>query len=136
MSEVALNGSCLCGAVHYRAKGPLGTFHHCHCKTCQKAHAAAFTTTLGVSWDGFKWTQGEPIVSFFESSPGKRRWFCPKCGTHLMADFVKTRTRRLRVASLDTPLREKPDMHIWGSHTADWFEFVDSLPVKPAGRAS
>ena len=41
-------GSCLCGAVRYEIDGldmPVG---HCHCTTCRKAHASAFTTTAGV----------------------------------------------------------------------------------------
>ena len=35
-------GSCLCGAVAYEADALSGPIGHCHCRTCRKAHSAAF----------------------------------------------------------------------------------------------
>lgn len=132
MSE-QLKGSCLCGAVAYEA-GPLtGPYGHCHCRTCQKAHAAAFVTTGPIAYDTFKWTKGGDTVAFFESSPGKHRNFCPKCGTHLMTEYTEEKRRILRIASLDTPLTSKPAGHIWVSDQAWYFDFDDDLPKIPKG---
>lgn len=129
-----ITGSCLCGAVAYAATGPEHIMHHCHCRTCQKTHSSAFTTTVGVSWEPFEWTRGGDVVTFYESSPGKRRWFCPKCGSHLVADFAADKIRRLRVGCMDEGLNMKPDRHIWTSHKADWFDFDDDLPRDAEGR--
>ena len=55
---MALRGSCLCGAVRYEADQLDMPVVHCHCSTCRKAHASAFTTTAGVMRALFRWTAG------------------------------------------------------------------------------
>lgn len=40
-----MKGSCLCGTVQYEATRLAGPIVHCHCRTCRKAHSAAFTST-------------------------------------------------------------------------------------------
>ncbi len=127
-----VEGSCFCGVIAYRAEnvGPVG---HCHCRTCQKTHSAAFATTARVPRGSFAWTKGADLVAHIESTPGKRRHFCPKCGAHLMAEWVDQDSVILRVASLDTPLPSKPVVHIWTSHQAPFFDFDDDLPRLPEG---
>jgi hypothetical protein len=63
-----LTGSCLCGEIHYRIDGELGPIGHCHCHTCQKAHAAPFATTARVAREQFQWTRGADRVAHFEST--------------------------------------------------------------------
>lgn len=128
-----LTGSCFCGEVAYEAAGLASPIGHCHCWTCQKVHSAAFATTARTPYDGFRWTRGAESVASIESSPGKLRWFCPRCGTHLMAEVAAEARRILRVASLDTPLPSKPVIHIWTSHQAEFFDFDDGLPRLPEG---
>ncbi len=127
-----VEGSYFCGAIAYRAEnvGPAG---HCHCRTCQKIHSAAFATTARAPRAGFAWTKGVDLVTHIESTPGKRRHFGPKCGSHLMAEWVDQDAVILRVASLDTPLPSKPVVHIWTSHQAAFFDFEDALPRLPEG---
>lgn len=123
-----LEGSCFCGAVAYEADGLSTPIGHCHCRTCQKTHSAAFATTARTPYEGFAWTRGAYIVANIESSPGKLRWFCPKCGTHLVAEKPAEKVRILRIGSIDSPLPSKPVVHIWTSHKADFFDFGDGLP--------
>jgi hypothetical protein len=122
-----MEGSCFCGAVAYRAEsvGPIG---HCHCRTCQKVHSAAFATTARAPRAGFAWTRGADIVASIETTPGKLRYFCPRCGSHLVAEWKDQGSVILRVASLDTPLPSKPAIHIWTSNQAAFFDFDDGLP--------
>ncbi|MBB3232624.1 GFA family protein [Halomonas stenophila] len=132
-----MKGSCLCGAVTYevdRLDMPIG---HCHCRTCQKAHAAAFATTAGVERRHFRWTADERHLSHYESSPGKRRWFCSLCGTHLMAERAGQPHVILRVATLDEDPGERPALHIWRSHEVPWLAHDEALPsykAWPPGR--
>ncbi|KCZ92296.1 GFA family protein [Hyphomonas johnsonii] len=128
----AVTGSCFCGAVAYAADG-LGPIGHCHCRTCQKTHSAAFATTARTARSGFRWTRGADIVAGIESTPGKTRHFCPKCGTHLMAHWHDQDQLILRVASIDSPLPSRPVVHIWTSHKAAFFDFDDGLPQWPEG---
>ncbi|MEX3856416.1 MULTISPECIES: GFA family protein [Paraburkholderia] len=71
-----MKGSCLCRAICYEIDALATSISHCHCRTCQKAHAAAFGTTARVQREHFRWTRGESSLSSFESSPGKLRRFC------------------------------------------------------------
>lgn len=128
-----LKGSCFCKAVMYEADGLSSPVGHCHCETCRKTHSAAFASTSATPYDGFKWTKGADIVASIESSPGKFRYFCPRCGTHMMAELPAERRRILRVGSLDSPLPRDTVVHIWTSHKADFFDFNDGLPHLPEG---
>ncbi|WP_333876044.1 GFA family protein [Methylobacter sp.] len=80
-----MKGSCLCKAIEYEIDSIDMPVVHCHCRTCQKAHAASFATTAGVMSEHFRWLKGEEKLSSFESSPGKLRYFCSLCGSHLVA---------------------------------------------------
>lgn len=43
-----MKGSCACGAVEYEIDQLDMPIAHCHCRTCRKAHAAAFAPTARV----------------------------------------------------------------------------------------
>ena len=128
-----LEGSCHCGIVAYECGPLIGPYGHCHCKTCQKVHAAPFITTGPIDLASFRWTRGAYIVAFHETSPGKRRHFCPRCGTHMVAIYTESGLATLRIATLDTPLETKPAGHIWVSDKAWFFDFDDGLPRLPKG---
>jgi len=96
-----LNGSCLCGAIAYAIERLDKPISHCHCLTCQKAHAAAFASTAGVLREHFRWLRGEDKLSSYESSPGKLRRFCSICGTQLVAERAAQAHVIVRVATLD-----------------------------------
>jgi hypothetical protein len=120
-----MKGSCLCGRIAYevdRLDGPVG---HCHCKTCRKAHAAAFATTARVNREHFRWLRGEEHLGAFESTPGKLRRFCTKCGSHLMAEWLDKPQVIVRVATLDDDPGVTPQVHIWTSHDVPWLKTDD-----------
>jgi hypothetical protein len=117
---MALKGSCLCGAIRYEIDGldmPIG---HCHCATCRKAHASAYTTTAGVMREHFRWTAGADTLRTYESSPGKLRHFCSICGTQLVSERPVQPNVVLRVATLDDDPGARPALHIWTSHDVPW----------------
>lgn len=123
-----MKGSCLCGVVVYEVDCldmPIG---HCHCVTCRKAHAAAFTSTAGVKREHFRWLKGEEKLSFYESSLGKRRYFCSVCGSHLVAERASQAHVILRVATLDEDPHAQPVAHIWVSHDVPWLEYGENVP--------
>ena len=123
-----MKGSCLCGAIEYEIDSIDMPVAHCHCRTCQKAHAAPFATTAGVMREHFRWLKGEEKLSAFESSPGKLRYFCSVCGSHLVAERVNQPHVIVRVATLDEDPNITPQMHIWTSHDVPWLEY-EGIPV-------
>ena len=116
-------GSCLCGAVTYEVDQLDLPITHCHCLTCQKAHAAPHVPTAGVLRQHFRWLRGAEQLGSFQSSPGKLRHFCRQCGSHLLAEREGSPYVILRVATLDQPPPpppSQPSQHIWTSHDRPW----------------
>jgi hypothetical protein len=132
-----LTGSCMCGGVAYAVDAPLGPIIHCHCETCRKAHASAFSSLASVPRDQFRWTRGENLLRSYESSPGKFRRFCSRCGSQMVAERTGQPVTLLRLGCLDTPVVDRPMAHIWRSDGASWYdphheipEFAESPPRK------
>ncbi|MBM3647690.1 MAG: GFA family protein [Alphaproteobacteria bacterium] len=130
-----LTGSCLCGAVAYQADAAIRGIVHCHCRTCRKTHGAAFSSVTAVPRQAFRWTGGQELLTAVESSPGKFRRFCSRCGSHLMAERVDQPVVLLRLGCLDTAIGEVPQTHIWRSDAASWYDPKRPLAERPEGIA-
>ena len=124
---MAIKGSCLCGAVKYEVDQLDAPIGHCHCRTCQKAHAAPFNAAARVNREHFRWMQGRDKLSAFESSPGKLRYFCSVCGSHVVADRAAQPYVILRVATLDDDPGSWPVSHIWTSHDVPWLHAANEI---------
>ena len=128
-----MKGSCLCGAVQYEADQLDGPIGHCHCHTCRKSNAAMFVSTAWVNRDHFRWLKGGDRLSSFESSPGKLRYFCSVCGSHVVAERKDQPHLILRVATLDDDPGLRPVGRIWTSHNVPWLVDSDGVPSFPEG---
>ena len=128
-----LTRSCLCRSVSYEADATPGWIVHCHCKTCRKAHGTAFASVMIVPRIGFRWIRGEEFLASFESSPGKVRRFCSRCGSQLVSERDGQREMTLRLGCLDTPITDRAKVHIWGSDAAPWYDPKDSIPEQLEG---
>lgn len=124
-------GSCLCGDVRYEIDGDLSDFGHCHCQSCRKASGTAFGANAGVDRSAFRLLSGETSLREYESSPGKLRVFCSRCGSPIYAYLSKSRdVLRVRLGSLDTPLASRARAQTWVSDKADW-EDLDAFSSLP-----
>jgi hypothetical protein len=128
-----LNGSCLCGAVAYEVDAPLDRIVHCHCQTCRKTHGTAFSSVSAVPRDRFRWLRGQELLGAIESSPGKFRRFCSRCGSHIVAERTSRPVVLLRLGCLDTPVKDVPQVHIWRSDAASWYDPKVQSPEKAEG---
>ena len=126
-----MRGSCLCGQVEYEVTQLDSPIRHCSCRTCRKAHAAAFNTSAGVQREHFKWRKGTEVLKSFESSPGKRRYFCGNCGSQLVAQRNGSEMFILRVATLNDDPGQRPEAQIWASDEVPWLEHGPQIPSYP-----
>jgi hypothetical protein len=122
-----VRGSCLCGGVRYEFEGEPFLFNHCHCRECRKSHGAAFASNLHLKPDQFRWLAGENLVSRFESSPGVRRSFCQTCGGNVA--IVLHDQVVVPAASLDDPIRARPQLHFFAGEKVDWIDIADGIPA-------
>lgn len=124
-----MRGSCLCGQVVYRVGRLSSPPRHCSCNVCRKAHAAAFNTSASVARSDFEWLAGESLLRSYESSPGKRRYFCGNCGSQLIARRDGSATIALRVATLDEDPTQRPAAHIWVGSEVPWLAYGPNVPA-------
>ena len=128
-----LKGSCLCGAVAYEVDAEIGPIVHCHCQTCRKAHGSAFSSVSPAAKDKFRFVRGEELLTSYESSPGKFRRFCSRCGSQIVAERTESSNMLLRLGCLDTPVETQPRAHIWRSDAASWYDPKIQIPELPKG---
>jgi hypothetical protein len=75
---------------------------------------------------------GSETLREYESSPGKLRVFCSKCGSPIYAYLTSTPdVIRIRLGSLDTPFSKQPRAHTFVSEKAHWEPLSDGLPQLP-----
>ena len=135
MTEAGLAGGCLCGAVRFTYRGPLGgelgAVTVCHCRQCRKAqgYASAVAPALARS---FEVVRGGEEVGEYESSAGKWRAFCKRCGSPLYSRRdAKPDDMRLRLGAFDAPPSGlKVDAHIFTAGAPSW-SFGDDAPRYP-----
>lgn len=122
-------GSCLCGGVQFRLEGELEPIQVCHCSQCRKAQGAPFATNTPVSTTAFHLVSGAELLTSFESSPGKERVFCSKCGSPIYSkkDTIPG-VLRIRAGLINEPLSAKPVAHFYTGSKANWWPINDGLP--------
>ncbi|MFC3153318.1 GFA family protein [Litoribrevibacter euphylliae] len=124
-----IQGSCLCGSIKYEISGEVGGIVHCHCPTCRKAHASAFSSVVAVQDEDFTLLDGDTL-KFYESSPGKQRFFCSNCGSQIYAKREGTPHIVLRLGCLDSDINAQEKEHIWVSQKASWYDIDSDLPKR------
>jgi hypothetical protein len=122
-------GSCLCRSIEYEVTAELGDFGYCHCTSCRKASGSAHGANAPVDRANFRLLRGADTLREYQSSPGKFRAFCSRCGSPIFAYIEATRdVIRLRLGSLDTPFAKQPKAHTFVSDKAEWEPIADGLP--------
>ena len=124
-----LKGSCLCGGIQYEIDGEMGDVVHCHCPTCRKTHATAFSSVSSVPLDALHIKAGEGLLKYFESSPGKKRYFCSNCGSHIYAKRKDQNHYVFRMGTLDDSPKLKQAHHIWLSEKAPWYDIDEAYQI-------
>lgn len=116
-------GSCLCGAVTYRATGALRPVIACHCVQCRKSsghHVAATSCAradIEISGD----------VTWFQSSDTAQRGFCGRCGSNLFWDGAGANLS-IFAGTLDGDTGLETAGHIFCADKGDYYQITDDLP--------
>jgi len=79
--EMAMHGSCLCGAVRFEAEPQERASHACHCKMCRRWTGAMFIAAA-VPEAALRW-QGRENIGTYPSSDWAERGWCTRCGSTL-----------------------------------------------------
>lgn len=122
-------GSCLCGAIGYEISGDLGSVIFCHCSRCRKANGSAFAAILPVTASNFRIIKGQESLRTYQTEAGVQRVFCGTCGSPIIGKRENApEIVRVRLGTLDTPIKTKTSGHIFVGSKADWYEIHDDMP--------
>lgn len=116
-------GSCLCGAVSYRAVG-LSDIWYCHCNQCQKL-TGLYIAAAGVKRENLEIT-GE--VSWLPISEKSNSGRCKACGSYVFWDAHSFDTVSILAGSIDDTQGLAVKGHIFVAEKADYYEITDGLP--------
>jgi hypothetical protein len=128
-------GQCLCGAVRYQVRGPLGDVILCHCEECRRWHGHVSATSAVAREDlslveerGLRWIQSP------DSDAAARRGFCAECGSSLFWDAPGHETISIAAGTLDAPTGLRVVSHWFVTQAGDYYEVADDgLPHHQRG---
>ena len=130
-------GSCLCGGVQFRIEAEPEAIQVCHCSQCRKAQGTPFATNAPVPDSAFHLTSGPELLAEFESSPGKKRVFCRRCGSPIYSHGESMPgVLRVRVGVINEPLAARPVAHFYTASKCNWWSINDDLPQFPEAYVS
>jgi hypothetical protein len=123
-------GSCLCGNLAFAATATPRRVVNCYCSLCRRSRAAAFSSTLLVPRDAFRWVRGAGRARNY-ALPAPRQYrtdFCADCGSLAPSVAAGSATAMLPAGAIDTPLAPLPAVHLYAGSKAPWYEISDSWP--------
>lgn len=124
-----VKGSCLCGDIRFEITGEIKNIIYCHCSKCRKAQGSAFATNGNLEEKFFNIVSGKENLTEYEVSQGDFKYFCKKCGSPIISkNKSNIGNVRVRLGTIETEIKEKPEAHIFVSSKASWEEINDSLP--------
>lgn len=125
----SFTGKCLCGGVRFSVAGPLEPIQICHCLQCRQAQGGPFASNLPVTREQFEMQAGDDLLQIYESSPGKERVFCRRCGSPIFSRRTSLPgVMRIRAGLFEQPLPSRPKHHAYVGDKASWWDIDDDLP--------
>ena len=122
-----MQGSCLCGGVHYELQGDLRNSVACHCVQCRKTSGHFVAATSAARGDVT--VRGE--VRWYHASDTARRGFCGTCGSSLFWDGPGENLS-IHAGTLDGETGLALIGHIYCADKGDYYQISDGLPAADA----
>lgn len=119
MSQIKIEGGCLCGKIRYVLTTDPIHSTMCHCSDCRRASGAQSVSWTTGPVNSYIVSQGEPKQ--YNSSPNVVRTFCSDCGTPLTYSH-KDRSKEIDITtgSLDSPEDFPPTKDVFGRDRLSW----------------
>jgi hypothetical protein len=129
--QVELSAQCLCGAVSVVVKGRVRAMFMCSCIDCQRATGTGHSTAAlfrnrDVAITGETRSFSRPA----DSGTTFTRWFCPHCGTPIIARSGRAETLAIVPVGLFGGAADwfAPNQLIFARSHHDWDQIAAGLP--------
>jgi hypothetical protein len=129
-----VEGGCICGALRVRLAAPPLGIYNCHCKDCQRASGAAYSSSMIVRRADFSVLKGETLVYDKPADSGRtvRQHSCAICHTRVFNEPLSSPDLIvMRPGTLDDTSWAAPVGNIWVGSKAQWIEIELGLPSFP-----
>lgn len=130
---VRATGSCLCGGVAFKVRGPLRDIVACHCSQCRKT-TGHFLPATQARTDAIDFSSDETL-RWYRSSPEAERGFCGRCGGALFWRPTGGDVTSIAAGSLDPPTGLTIREHIFCDDKSDYYELSNGKPRFGGDRA-
>ena len=119
-------GGCLCGAVRFVAMGQPSSVVWCHCQSCRKHSGAPVSVFAAFDRSAYTVTQG--AITKCNSSPGRWRGFCARCGSTLTCEgeLLPTGETHFHIGAFDQAARLQPTKHIFPEERLPLLHLADA----------
>ncbi len=118
-------GSCLCGTVEVHVDAPPLLTLACHCRSCQKFTASAYSLTTMFPYESVSFT-GE-FVQGGLGSEGKDHFFCKSCLNFVYSRIGAAHNRiNLRTSILENASSFEPFVEVMTDEKMTW----STVPAK------
>lgn len=126
-----ITGRCYCGASRVKSDTPPQTVTYCHCNDCRRVTASPLPAFAAFASGSVALTPAHPPAK--PVNPGVTRWFCPDCGSQLMAtyDYLPDQTY-VPLGVLDQADTLAPQLHCHADSALPWLHIEDDLPRSAA----
>lgn len=115
-------GGCLCGAVRFVMTGQSESVAWCHCRSCRRHSGAPVSVFAAFKRTAYVVTKGE--ITRFNSSPGRWRGFCARCGSTLTCEGEPSPETHFDVGAFDQAARLRPTRHIFVEEHLPWLHLA------------
>lgn len=126
-----IQGSCLCGGIHYSTHLAPLTTAVCHCSDCQKQSGSAFSVNVLVPVEDFL-VEGESLGCYAKAGGSGlpvKRYFCTRCGSALYSEIAAMPgVLAVKAGTLADAALATPNLHLWCASAQPWVAIDRSLP--------
>jgi hypothetical protein len=136
MTNDAITGGCLCGAVRFALSELPQTAGYCHCTRCQRRTGTSSSAQARVDGQTFRLTSGEQSLRGWRHPDGGfEKCFCAICGSHLFSRSPDTSQMSIRMSAFDEDPGVRPSWRTFVTYAAAWEPIPDDgLERHPEGR--
>jgi len=130
----SVNGSCLCGAVTFRAEAEVRVVNG-HCGLCRKMNGSAFSSYAVVPHDKLN-ILGDSDLGAHAVTQRATKHYCRKCGTPLFnLNSKHPGACMLYLGTLKGGDAHSPALNVHCENMLPWVASVSSLKSFPEGTA-
>jgi hypothetical protein len=123
-----IEGRCLCGAVRFIARGEPTEVSWCHCQSCRRHTGAPASAFVAFRRDAYAVTEGE--ITKFNSSPGRLRGFCARCGSTMTCEGEALPEIQFHIGTFthEDASRLRPTKQFFAEERLPWVHPTDDPP--------